>query len=58
MENKLERLRTTNTDVVWEKSIADLMSRRLADKAGKLVKENDDLSFQLGEIRRHWLKCV
>lgn len=51
LETKIECLLTMNTKYVWGKSAAKSKSRRQAEKADKLEKENDDLSRQLGEIK-------
>lgn len=51
LKNKIERLRTENTNDVREKSAADVRSQCLADKANNLEKENDELSRQLGEVK-------
>lgn len=52
LETKIDHLLTKNTKVIREKSVAESRSRRLADKAGKIEKENDDLSRQLGEMKK------
>lgn len=51
LENKLEGLQTKRIHVVWEKSSTELMNRHLGEKTSNLEKENEGLSYQLGEVK-------
>jgi hypothetical protein len=49
---EVERLRAQHADVVWEKSVVESKSRRLAEKVAALEAERTDLRRQLVEERR------